>query len=394
MNIYIYNCNNTFNYGSMMMGENFISYLDKISKTKNKYFVETNDNVNTKRLREATGLKNIHSADMDSLFKRKLTKYDYIYSYIKIKKMTSNLATEMDLIIVLGGDDFTEDYGWKRPVLNAIKLVLLKRAGLNVVMIGQSMGPYYLYRKPIMKSLLKKLDNIYARDAITYKYLEGLGLKNISFIDDLALLPLTKQEEKERTRKYITYCPSELIYRYTKEGDRSHWIEFNLFMIDKILNKYPDKKLVLLAHVLKPDTVDDRKIVKELYESVKNLYINRIIVEDNEMYPYQVRNYIQQSYCTISSRMHPIVSSIQCEIPAIALSYSNKYWGIIGERFGLEDYIVDVRYMTYDEMKMKFNALLDKVDAEYNNIQIQMRDKNKLAKKSIMNALKKVATLK
>ena len=50
--------------------------------------------------------------------------------------------------------------------------------------------------------------------------------------------------------------------------------------------------------------------------------------------------------------------------------------------------------MTYDEMKMKFNALLDKVDAEYNNIQIQMRDKNKLAKKSIMNALKKVATLK
>ena len=152
--------------------------------------------------------------------------------------------------------------------------------------------------------------------------------------------------------------------------------------------------MVLLAHVLKPDTVDDRKIVKELYESVKNLYINRIIVEDNEMYPYQVRNYIQQSYCTISSRMHPIVSSIQCEIPAIALSYSNKYWGIIGERFGLEDYIVDVRYMTYDEMKMKFNALLDKVDAEYNNIQIQMRDKNKLAKKSIMNALKKVATLK
>ena len=31
MNIYVYNCPNTFNYGSMMMGENFISAFNKIT---------------------------------------------------------------------------------------------------------------------------------------------------------------------------------------------------------------------------------------------------------------------------------------------------------------------------------------------------------------------------
>ena len=56
--------------------------------------------------------------------------------------------------------------------------------------------------------------------------------------------------------------------------------------------------------------------------------------------------------------MHPVVSSIQCEIPAIALSYSSKYWGIIGERYGLGDYIIDVRHLNYDEMKKKFVELI------------------------------------
>ena len=124
-----------------------------------------------------------------------------------------------------------------------------------------------------------------------------------------------------RNKQYITYCPSELIYRYSKEGTREDWIDFNLFMIGRIMNKYRDKKLVLLAHVLRPEHVDDRIIVNEIYSLVKDKYKDRVIIENNAMYPYEVRSYIQQSLFTISSRMHPVVSSIQCEIPAIALSY-------------------------------------------------------------------------
>ena len=55
--------------------------------------------------------------------------------------------------------------------------------------------------------------------------------------------------------------------------------------------------------VLKPK-VDDRKIVNELYQNVEARYKDRIMVEDRILYPYQVRNYIQQSLFTVSSRMH------------------------------------------------------------------------------------------
>ena len=110
------------------------------------------------------------------------------------------------------------------------------------------------------------------------------------------------------------------------------------------------------------------------------------------MYPYQVRNYIQQSLITISSRMHPVVSSIQCETPAIALSYSSKYWGIIGERYGLGDYIIDVRHLTYEEMRGKFVNLLDIIEAEYDQIQERMKRKNKIANETIMKTLTEIST--
>lgn len=393
MNIYVYNCSNTFNYGSMMMGVNFISYFEKVSNGKNVYYVETEDEINIQRLRYATGLDNIYSTSLDSLFKKEFNKYDYIFSYLKLKNLTSDLIKKIDLVVVLGGDDYTEDYGWKVPLSKAIKFALLKREGLKVVMLGQTIGPFYSFRKKIMPKLFSKIDKIYAREPLTYNYLVNLGLKNISIMDDLALLPLPKQEIQERTKEYITFCPSELIYRYVKEGSRSEWIDFNLFIIDKIMKRYSEQKLVLLAHVLKPDNVDDRKLVNELYNLASTEYRDRILVEDREIYPYQVRNYIQQSLFTISSRMHPVVSSLQCEVPAIAFSYSTKYWGIIGERYELEDYIIDVRYMTYDEMKERFIVVLDKLDNEYDIVQQKIKEKNELARENIIIALKEITAL-
>lgn len=392
MNIYVYNCPNTFNYGSMMMGENFISYYNKMTGEKNNYYVETDDQINIKRLQEATGISEIYLVEQNSLFKLDTTKNDYILGYFRLKNVISDFIKKIDLVVVLGGDDFTEDYGWKRPIVNGIRFNMLKREGLKVVMLGQTMGPYQSFRKPVMKYLLSKIDKIYPRDPITYKYLNEIGLKNIAITDDLALLTLSKQEVKKRTKEYITYCPSELIYRFSKEGNRQDWINFNLFMIDKIMEKYPTKKIVILAHVTRPDAVDDRIVANELYGLVKNKYKDRIIIETSEMYPYQVRNYIQQSLITISSRMHPVVSSIQCETPAIAISYSSKYWGIIGERYGLGDYIIDVRHLTYDEMRGKFVNLLNIIEAEYDQIQERMKRKNKIANETIMKTLTEIST--
>lgn len=394
MNIYIYNCSNTFNYGSMMMGENFISYFNQVTGKMHDYYVETEDEIHIQRLKHATQTDKIYQTANNSLFKEGFGKYDYFYSYIKLKNVVSDFAKKIDLVVILGGDDFTEDYGWKAPLLYALQFNILTREGMKIIMFGQTMGPFHSFRIPLMKRFLSKISKIYPRDRLTFQYLMDLGLTNLCLTDDLALLPLAKQEKKEKIRGYITFCPSELIHHYCKEGNRESWIEFNLFMLNTIMDKYPDKKLILLAHVLRPEHVDDRIIVNELKDLLNEKYKGRIVAVNEELYPYEVRNFIQQSFFVVSGRMHAIVSSFQSGIPAIALSYSGKFWGIIGERYGLGEYILDVRSLNYDEMREKFIFLIDKIETEYLQIEGKLKANTELAKNSIMHALEEIKDLK
>lgn len=393
MKVYVLNCSNTFNYGSMMMGENFIKYFNEINTTRNMFYFETDNCENIERLKNASEFEHIYQVNSNGLFVRNISKFDYLLGLFDMKYVLSDLFIDIDLIVVLGGDDFTEDYGWKGPLLNAIKFNILSAKGKNVVMLGQTMGPYKSYRKYIMKKLLSDISHIFPRDPLTFDYLKSLRFKNISLMDDLALLPLARESNVTKTQELITFCPSELIYRYSKEGKRQEWIDYNQFIIEKILNRYLDKKLVILAHVLQPQQVDDRIIAREIFELVKDKYRDRIILEDNVIYPYEVRNYIRRSLFTISSRMHPIISSIECEIPAIALSYSSKYWGIIGERYKLSEFIIDVRYLNYTEMKERFVKIIDSIENNYIHIQIKMKEMNVLAKDSILNSLQEIKSL-
>jgi len=107
----------------------------------------------------------------------------------------------------------------------------------------------------------------------------------------------------------------------------------------------------------------------------------------------EVRNLIQQSLFVVSSRMHPIVSSVQCGIPGVALSYSSKFWGVIGKRYGLGEYIIDVRYLNYIEMREKFVHMIDMIEVEYEQIEEKIKNNNEPAKKSILCALEEIRDL-
>lgn len=394
MKVYISNCPNTFNYGSMMMGENFITYFNKACGLENRYYVETSDDRNIQRLIDATGSTDIHPVPMNHLLRKGLNKYDYLLSQLKMKKIISDFLENIDLVVVLGGDDFTEDYGWKEPILRAIEFNQVEREGLPVVLLGQTMGPYHSFRVPVMKNLLKGVSRIYPRDQRTFDYLHQMGLSNFSLTDDLALLPLARQQEEKGIKEYITYCPSALIFRYTKDRSRENWINFNLFMVDRIMERFPDKNLILLAHVLKPEDADDRLIVSQLYNLTNDKYSGRIIAKKDEMLPWEARQLIARSSLVVSARMHPVISAIQCLVPSISLSYSTKFWGIIGDRYGLERQIIDVRTLNYDEMKETFSKMLESIEEEWENMENIIKSKNEMAAINIEKTLKEVANLR
>ena len=301
----------------------------------------------------------------------------------------SELTKEMDVIIILGGDDFTEDYGWKALVSMLLKINPVARAK-KLYFLGQTMGPFKSFRVHLCRYFFNKAKGIFCRDDITYNYLKELNVKNISKIPDLALMPLAKENNVNNLQEQICIFPSELIFHYTEKKSRAKCLSFYIKICNEINKKYPDKKLLLIPHVLKPDSSDDRKMVKDIYLKLKDSMKDKLLMYDNEMYPYQVREEIKKSSFIVTARMHPYISSIECNIPGVCFSYSRKYWGIIGEGYNLKDCIIDIRQGSEKDWVQGFLLALDKLMENKDKILKDTKIENKKDQDLILVELKKL----
>lgn len=395
LRILIVNCSNTYNYGSMMMGENFVKYFDEVSGFDNSYYFDTDDIKNIDRLKIATQKDNIFPYRFETLFKT-LNRKKLFISYMGLVNNISKEARQFHAIIVLGGDDFTEDYGWRGPVGILLRLTSLVKAGIPVFLVGQTIGPYRSFRKKLIPFLLRKQTKVFCREAVSYDYLKKIGVKNIEIMDDLAILPLQLEDSaSESPKRYITYCPSLLIYKYSLNSSLDAWIEFNLRAIRHLMKTFPNHQIVLLSHVLRPEEVDDRIMTKSIVESLTESELKRTLLIDNPIIPAEARDYIKKSYLTVSSRMHPLVSAISTSTPIIGISYSQKYYGIIGERYGLQNYLLDITKLNYEEMYYRFSKLCEELTETKNSIAIsnQMNKVNTQAQQTITSALHEILFL-
>ncbi len=391
MRIYLLNASNTYNYGSMMMAENFITYYNKATGQSHTYFVETDDPVNTReRLCQATGYEDIQVCPMGSLYKNnRITKPQMLQALAVKSGIASKLAATMDLIVVLGGDDYTEDYGWIPLVSQFLKINVFLRKK-KVCFIGQTMGPFYSFRKPVARFFLNKTDRLYVRDRITFDYLDRLGVKRIDSIPDLALMPLAKESTEAGEKRYISFFPSQLIFNYTVSKSREECLGFYLKVCTHLLEAYPEYTLALIPHVLKPQSSDDSIMVRDLYAHLPEDLKSRVLALDKTLLPYEVRSLIKQSAFTVSARMHPVVSSIECGVPSLCFSYSQKYWGVIGEGYGLGDFILDVRNTSFNDLYEKFTASIDKLCTNAYEISETMLRKNASDQALILQKLKEI----
>lgn len=390
--ILIANASNAFNYGSAIICENFIRYLSEISKHSYVILVDSRTTHDFNRYALATELKNISPVQ---LLPPNNIQIKNILRILSLRSKFSYVDKDTRAIIVTGGDDFTEYYGSFSPLVYALVLILLKMKNpkLKLIMFGQTIGPFKVYTKVIMKYFLKRVvDRVYAREPLTFSYLTGLGLKNVELVDDLGLLPHYKQKNIALVKdEYICFFPSELIYRYSKYLNREIWIEFNLKLLEILAENYPKKKTVIIPHVLSPPESDDRKLSYELYQKINPKYKESIVLVTRTMLPYEVRDdYISRSHFIVTSRMHPAISALSLGIPPIAFSYSEKYLGIISNRYGLGNFLIDVRKEPPEKMKEHFMYCLKKIESEKPELSKKIWDITLEAQYNLIKKLKEL----
>jgi len=357
---------NTLNYGSMMLCENAIYYLSKIicnvSFVVLSNFVEETET----RLKDAIGYDNIEVRPhaVPSQIKSISNRLSFLVDQVLFRYR--NLIKQLDdcdVIIVLGGDDISEYYGFLKLLDILFRLDRLKSARKKIYLLGQSIGPMHSWQITLGKRVLSRMDKIYHRGSRSYNYVtDVLGVKNNSFLSsDLAFLDLPRQNElfdirkyNIEPRKYITFVPSGFWPGYC--DNYGVYLEGLVAVTKYMVSKCEafDMRMVLLPHVLR--WTYDRELVKEIITKMGN---NHIIAINDVLLPFQARAILGSSYFVVTQRLHGAISSLQKGVPAISLSYSEKFSEVIGSYLDLPELVVEIRKAHFGDDIDKTSSAID-----------------------------------
>jgi colanic acid/amylovoran biosynthesis protein len=324
------------------MGINFIHHFSSLFDRDITYIADLITDEDLRRLQVET-LDKYDVKRLSSTTRRKL-----LFGARTRNRIRDILSHNPLGVIVLGGDDFSELYGrqYYNQLLSEFYTLYRLSEKTPLFLASQSIGPFLSWREPLARICMKKC-NIYTREPISTRYLKRhLRLRNVFESSDLAFLDLPRQNSRDVLTKYnlssdtyITIVPSGLVTQYTANylDYVATWRSIIRHLLDSPTLK--SQKIVLLPHVLKPSHVDDREVI----HAIGALFSEhgRIVRITDSLYPSEARAILGNGLFALTGRMHAALSTFQMLKPAVSLSYSPKYEGVIGEMLGMSDLIVE-----------------------------------------------------
>ncbi len=362
MNINVTHISNTFNNGSLMMAITAISYINTHVDNV-RFFVDCQTEEDLERLKKETGITSIEMMPQ----RHAVPSRSKLAKLIRRLKEARTDGTLYDVRIVLGGDDISEYYQ-KRGWLVSFPLMFFEQLSLPTILLGQTIGPFTSYRRLLAKFALSRA-KIYTRDDDTVEYMRQLGLRSVHAGRDLAFMKLPNQDVAKVVlaeynlvdRPYIVLVPSGLVRCYT--SNYPVYVDEHYNIIRGILSdeRLANMHVVLLAHVRAPGT-SDKTVIEDLYQRLTDEERIRVIAITDDLLASEARAIIGNALFTITGRMHAAVSSFFMRKPAISLSYSVKYEGVIGKGLDLRELVTEASGDELWETEQISKAVLSKIN--------------------------------
>ena len=236
--------------------------------------------------------------------------------------------------------------------------------------------------------------------------------KNVYQSADLAFMDLPLQSQKNieteilnryglEKKKYITLVISGMQGKYYTPDKNAYFNSYKSLIINILNDKnYQNKKLVLLAHTFPPHA-NEAALINDFMNDLKNdknlnpVLLNRITTVTDKILPTRARFILGNGYMTITGRMHAAISSFQMGTPAIALSYSAKYQGVIGLNLNRTDLIIESNkpelWQNSNIVKL-ITGKMAYINANYERLSNEIKSKVAVQKKSVEETFNTIAT--
>ncbi len=318
---------------------------------------------------------------------------------------------EADVIASLaGGDSFSDIYGFGRFFYVALPQLLVLFMGKKLFLLPQTLGPFQnRIVRAIAKYIIHHASVTYTRDFAGQKLLEkSLGLERLNgklrFCYDVGFvvdpIPPGEMELADLLKKKKADCCvigmniSGLLFMggYTRNNMFGLQIEYNELIGDIIhfLMRKPDVVILLVPHVFgsSEHVESDAVVCEKVYNDLKTKYQGRLFFAAGNYNQNEIKYIIGQCDFFIGSRMHACIAALSQFIPAVAISYSNKFLGVM-QTIGVDELVADPRRMNKKEIMNVVTRTFEQRDY----LRLQLSLKIPQVKARVLNLFKEINSL-
>jgi polysaccharide pyruvyl transferase WcaK-like protein len=275
-----------------------------------------------------------------------------------------------DIYLSSGGDNFAENpdgclYNHLLDLMNIGERA--KDLGAAYSLWGSSVGPFQDKNLSIVKHNLLKADAIFAREEITFDYLNTIGLPadKIHLVADPAFwmvpdytpLPIEKKPGELLIGLNISPLSVHVSFSNYEAGTK---IVFE--SLDTLLDKNHYYRFLCIPHVMSGhgNSQDDFSFMRTYRDYSK--YKNRVDVVDFGLGAKKTKSIVSQCDLLIAARMHCCVAGLSSATPTLLLTYSQKGMGMAKYAYGDLDLALPVNAITAQSLYQNIKSVEGKLD--------------------------------
>ena len=297
-----------------------------------------------------------------------------------------------DLMVVSGGD-ILGDYGDEAVKHYFFPIAVAIALRKPVFVFAQSISPYKSKEMlKFAKYYLNKVSLITVRERISYEYLKSISVKapfHLTADPAFTLKPATKERMEAISKAEDLPAGDEptigisVSQTVTKWSESSHedFAKIMADVCDQLINKYK-ARIVFVPHVSYPnDSANDDRVAGK---AVRSLMVNKqdAFLIEGDYSCAELKAVIGRCALFIGARTHATIAASSMLVPTIALAYSVKAFGIMGEVLDKEKCVCDIRSISYEELLSKAEYLIENHD----NVAKEMGKRlEKIRKRSMLN---------
>jgi colanic acid/amylovoran biosynthesis protein len=278
----------------------------------------------------------------------------------------------VDLVLSIGGDNYTLDYLLPTPILGVDQAAL--DLGVPVVLWGASVGPFEREPDfvPVVRDHLRRMALITVREPVTLDYLTGtLGLSRAQVFlgadPAFRMLPEPFALEgilPDSPNGVLGFNLSPLMERFRGAGSRGDLTcEAAAFVREVVVGS--EMGVVLVPHVIPYEPRMRRHCDHHYLERVRSVAIEqygvppaKVTLLPPNLNAARIKHVIAACRAFIGARMHSTIAAFSTGVPTGSIAYSPKAVGMNVRLFGHDRFVVSSRELSSLALLELFEAVM------------------------------------